>query len=96
MTGREAVDQCPLVDGLGWLRVRDPRWVEPGAYLRVTVLANPLGRSLGPWAHLFSRQTQELIGEPTPQRTMILDKAAAFFSQDWEVWTGPTDPADDR
>lgn len=71
------------------LRVRQKQWAHPEDYLTFDYLDG----GHGPWAHLFSRRVQELIGEPTPQSILIMhiEKDAEF-----EEYTGPIDPSDKR
>jgi hypothetical protein len=68
--------------------------------MRVSVIENPQTseRSLGPWSHLFSREAQRAICEPTPQAMLTLGgygfNPAAFLSEEHEPWTGDLDEAD--
>lgn len=100
MTGQELVDTAELsAQGHAYIRCRDAKWANPNAYIRLSVIRHNDIRQLGPWAHLFDRQTQESIGEPTPQAVLTFQppfNAAAFLSGDYEPWTGPLDEAEER
>jgi len=101
MTGQQLIDTVQLSpEGHAYIRIRQPNWAEQSAYLRLSVLAHPDGtRNIGPWAHLFSRQTQALIGEPTPQVVTTLPALGpfnlnAFLTGEVVEWIGARDPED--
>lgn len=73
---------------LGHKRIRRKIWGFPDAYLRITIFPNG---SYGPWALLFSRTEQQLIGESTPQPPILILTEKAT---DWEPYTGKLDEAD--
>jgi len=79
----------------GILRVRKDVWAFADAYLRQDLLPNG-GR--GPWVHLFSRQEQEIIGEPTPQSILVPSEFGRRIldprDDDYVPYTGPLDEAD--
>lgn len=98
-TGQQLIDGAFLNEaGHAYIRCRDPKWADPDDYMRLSVLQQPDGgRSLGPWAHLFARRTQEAIGESTPQQILTLFapfNRTAFLGGVYDVWDGPLDPAD--
>lgn len=99
MTGQQLIDAVEL-NGFGhaYVRCRDPKWADPNDYLRLSVLITQGNkRSIGPWAHLFARRTQEIIGEKTPQVMFTFQKPfdiATFLTEELEQWTGELDPAD--
>ena len=99
MTGQELIDHAPLSKvGHGYVRVRDSKWANPDAYLRLSVfLRAENGRVLGPWGHLFDRRTQEAIGEKTPQQLLTFAppfSKVEFLAGNISPYTGPLDPAD--
>ena len=100
MTGQQIIDAAELKHGHAHIRVRDRKWANPQAYMRLSVLQHDHdGRVIGPWAHLFDRQTQQAIGEPTPQAVLTLMppfNTRAFLSGDFDVWTGDLDPAEEE
>lgn len=61
MTLTEATQQ-------GIARLRRPMWAHENAYLKLQI-RNGLR---GPWAELWSRDEQQLIEAPTPQRIMMI------------------------
>jgi len=61
-------------------------WANPEAYMKLV----RVGEFHGPVARLYDRQTQEAIGEPTPQEFI----ATSMASPDWMPYTGPLDKAD--
>jgi hypothetical protein len=63
-------------------------WPE-SAYIRLL----PVDEYIAPWAFLFDRQTQEVIGAPTPQTILILG-AAHDYCTDFEPYTGELDKED--
>lgn len=78
MTLSEAVAQ-----GHAWLRRKE--W-NTGARLRIDIMVHDDGtRFRGPWGHLYDRETQRLIGAPTPQDFVMLDSGS---DDEWE----PCDP----
>lgn len=82
MTIKDVLDQRIL-------RVRQKVWADPKDYLTFDYVEG----GIGPWAHLFARRTQEAIKERTPQDVLIMRINKAT---DFEVYTGPADPADTR
>lgn len=99
MTGQQLIETAELsVAGHAYIRCRDPNWASPQAYIRLSVLLHNGQRTLGPWAHLFDRVTQEAIGEPTPQATLTFMppfNREAFFSQEYDPWAGDLDHEDE-
>lgn len=63
------------------LRVRLPHWVDEETYIKFS----------GPWAHLYSRPTQEAICEPTPQSFLAFE---VFDVSGFELYKGPLDEED--
>jgi len=49
----------------GIARVRKEVWISPTGYLKIDLF--PEGNGYGPWAHLYDRGVQEVLGESTPQ-----------------------------
>ena len=98
MTGRTLVNTALMNKGKHtYVRVRDPKWANPDAYLRLSVIEHRDERSIGPWGHLFDRRSQEAIGEPTPQQLFTMMPPfdfAAFMDEEVVLYTGPFDPAD--
>jgi len=83
----------------GIRRLRDPKWANPEAYLRIDVFKSEDGRNLhGPWFRLFERTAQERIGEPTPQTILAFsdlgDRIRA--GEAWEEYVGPIDEEDQK
>jgi len=69
----------------GIRRVRRPLW-DKTAYLRITLTNG----HHGPWAQLFSRDEQQVIGAPTPQQVMVVGDA----TEDYLEYTGERDCSD--
>lgn len=70
-------------------RIRRPMWPE-AAYIRLLQASD---KYISPWAFLFDRQTQSVIGEPTPQTILILGSAHDYCT-DFEPYTGEPDKED--
>jgi hypothetical protein len=70
-------------------RLRQETWGK-NAYLRIDLLD---GGYVGPWAHLFDREIQEVCELPTPQTILRMQGNP---EADFEEYTGPIDPADTR
>jgi hypothetical protein len=99
VTGQQMIDAAtPNHLGHAFIRFRDRKWADPNDYGRLSVFVNDGQRNLGPWFHLFARRTQEAIGERTPQAVIALPMGGfdvnAFRFSDFDLWTGPLDPAD--
>lgn len=76
-------------------RVRCAIWTNPNAYMKFHLTKHEDKTFHGPWVELWDRETQELIGEPTPQ--ILLIPGSPLMSDPgngWSVYTGPLDPAD--
>lgn len=71
------------------LRVRLPIWAVPTDYLTFHYFPNG---THGSWARLYARQTQEAIGEPTPQLVLLhlIDKS----DESYEEYLGQIDKND--
>lgn len=65
----------------GITRLRMPIWANPRAYGRIDILDG----FMGPWFHLFDRQTQEAIGEPTPQTILVMQVEGQFDPYDGQL-----------
>ena len=74
----------------GIKRLRDPRWVNPEAYIRIGIIENGGRRFHGPWGSLYDRKTQEVIGEPTPQKFLLMQ----LLDDNGEEYKGPLDKDD--
>lgn len=100
MTGQQMIDAAELsAAGHAYIRCRQSNWADPNDYVRLSVLRVADGRSLGPWAHLFARRTQEAIGEITPQAILTIRppfNGATFLTGEYDTWAGPLDPADEK
>jgi hypothetical protein len=102
MTGRELIYSVALSKaGHAYVRVRNPKWANQHAYLRLSVLLNSDDgmptRCLGPWAHLYDRPTQEVIGVETPQQILTLMPPFdynGFLTEEVDLFTGDLDPDD--
>ena len=67
-------------------RVRRPMWANPNAYARIDLVSG----GMGPWLHLYDRDSQEVIGATTPQRFMLLNDTL----NDYEEYQGEIDRTD--
>lgn len=54
---------------LGYNRMRREIWADPTDYLHIDMIDG----QKGPWAHLWARRTQQIIGAPTPQDILNLE-----------------------
>jgi hypothetical protein len=95
MTGQQLIDSVtsPHV----YIRIRDPKWANPDAYLRLSVMVIDGDTEIGAWAQLFDRRTQEVIGEPTPQQILTFNSVfnmKAFLEDEVDEYTGPRDTKD--
>lgn len=72
----------------GIRRVRLDRWANADAYLRITIFNGYPAIN----AHLFERNTQEAIGEPTPQLISILGDEGT----DYVEYQGPLDRSENN
>ena len=61
----------------GIQKLRKPQWVTK-AYLQIDLFPNG---GHGPWGHLYDKETQQVIGEPTPQHVLVLGDT----SDNWEA-----------
>ena len=73
----------------GCNRMRRPMWANPEDYLHIDLING----HKGPWAHLWSRRTQEICGYPTPQNILNIDTDP---TTDYLPYDGPLDPKDTR
>jgi len=71
----------------GIIRVRRKTWITPTAYLKLGYDAQV---GLYPVAHLYERETQKSIGEPTPQVVNSHD----YWDDDYEEYKGVRDKDD--
>jgi hypothetical protein len=71
----------------GIIRVRRKTWITPSAYLKLMYDAQV---GLYPVAHLYERESQKSIGEPTPQVVFVRD----YYQKDYEEYKGIRDKHD--
>lgn len=80
----------------GHSRIRRKVWADPHAYLRFNLYLGTQEQCvMGPWARLYERGTQQLLGFPTPQEQLVAGMNLTKDStDDWEAYLGPLDPED--
>lgn len=71
----------------GIYRFRRPMWADEETYAQIDVIDG----LRGPWLHLWNRDVQKAIGEPTPQNIINIQKD---LTDDYVPYTGPRDPED--
>lgn len=67
-------------------RVRQPRWANPDAYLRLPLFANG---TYGPWAELYDDRTQEAIGIPPGSQKLCVLLPSIADDKGYESYDGP-------
>jgi hypothetical protein len=75
---REAIEK-------GIRRVYDPIWIEKDCYLKLPKMRKGLH---GPWCHLFSEETQQILGDKTPQDVLIFNLKNGLDSE-FDEYIGP-------
>ena len=74
----------------GISRLRDPKWANPNAYLKIDIVEQDGRKFHGPWVHLYDRLTQELSGLPTPHTVSML----MLSGEPGVAYDGPLDEVD--
>lgn len=67
-------------------RLRKSNWANPKTYVKIDLFDDGL---MGPWLHLYDRETQQLLGSLTPQTVLADD-----MTDDYEEYKGHIDEED--